>query len=124
VRILVVEDSSAMRAFVRATLEDDGATTVEEAESGFQALRLLPRERFALVIVDVNMPDINGLELVSFMRRSDDHQATPILIISTEASARDRERGLTLGANRYLSKPFQPEELRAAVAELLAEAPS
>ncbi len=119
-RILVVEDSSAMRAFVRATLEDAGGVEVQEAQSGFEALRLLPRQVFDLVIVDVNMPDINGLELVSFMRRSQEHQGTPLLIISTEASARDRERGLSLGANAYLSKPFQPEQLRAAVAELLA----
>jgi two-component system chemotaxis response regulator CheY len=118
-RILIVEDSSAMRAFVRASLEEAGTAEVEEAQSGFEALRLLPRQKFDLVIVDVNMPDINGLELVSFMRRSDQHKETPLLIISTEASARDRERGLSLGANAYLSKPFQPEQLRQAVTELL-----
>lgn len=120
-RILIVEDSSAMRAFVRAALEEGGNAEVHEAASGFEALRVLPRRQFDLVIVDVNMPDINGLELVSFMRRSDPHRETPLLIISTEASARDRERGLSLGANAYLSKPFAPEELRAAVAELLPE---
>lgn len=120
-RILIVEDSSAMRAFVRATLEEGGQAEVQEAQSGFEALRLLPRQRYDLVIVDVNMPDINGLELVAFMRRSEEHRSTPLLIISTEASARDRERGLSLGANAYLSKPFQPEELRAAVAQLLPE---
>lgn len=120
-RILIVEDSSAMRAFVRATLEEGGQAEVQEAQSGFEALRMLPRQRYDLVIVDVNMPDINGLELVSFMRRSEEHRATPLLIISTEASARDRERGLSLGANAYLSKPFQPEQLRAVVAQLLPE---
>ena len=107
-----------MRAFVRATLEEDGAAEVQEAQSGFEALRLLPRQKFDLVIVDVNMPDINGLELVSFMRKSEPHRETPLLIISTEASARDRERGLSLGANAYLSKPFTPEQLRAMVSEL------
>lgn len=112
--VLVVEDSSAMRAFVRATLEDDGAS-VEEAASGFEALRVLPRSQFDLVIVDINMPDINGLEVVAFMRRSPAHEKTPLLIISTEASARDRERGISLGANGYLAKPFRPEDLRAAV---------
>lgn len=107
-----------MRAFVRATLEEDGAAEVQEAQSGFEALRLLPRQKFDLVIVDVNMPDINGLELVAFMRKSEPHRETPLLIISTEASARDRERGLSLGANAYLSKPFTPEQLRAMVSEL------
>jgi len=108
-----------MRAFVRATLEEDGNADVEEAESGFQALRILPRATFDLVIVDINMPDINGLELVSFMRKSERHRDTPLIIISTEASERDRERGLSLGANAYLSKPLQPEELRETVARLV-----
>ncbi|MFW6051200.1 MAG: response regulator [Myxococcota bacterium] len=116
-RILIVEDSHAMRAFVRATLEEGGAE-VTEAASGFEALRIIPRERFDLVVVDINMPDINGLELVSFMRKSDVHKDTPLIIISTEASARDRERGLSLGANAYLSKPFEPDELRKLVEKL------
>jgi two-component system chemotaxis response regulator CheY len=114
-RVLVVEDSSAMRAFVRAALEDEVAAEVLEASSGFEALRILPRERLALVVVDINMPDINGLELVSFMRRSEAHAKTPVIIISTEASEKDRERGLALGANAFLRKPFQPDELRALV---------
>lgn len=119
-RTLIVEDSSAMRAFVRAALEEEGYEVIE-AESGLEALRVLPRERFELVIVDVNMPDINGLELVSFMRRSDAHKAVPLVIISTEASARDRERGLELGADAYLSKPFGPDELRETVARVRRE---
>ncbi|MCA9580531.1 MAG: response regulator [Myxococcales bacterium] len=118
-RILVVEDSSAMRAYVRAALEEQG-DEVHEAASGFEALRLLPREAFDVVIVDVNMPDINGLELVSFMRRSEAHKSTPLLIISTEATAKDRERGLSLGANAYLAKPFLPEQLREMVAQIQA----
>jgi len=110
-----------MRAFVRAALEEDGAAEVEEAESGFVALRILPRQSFDLVIVDINMPDINGLELVSFMRRSEQHKETPLIIISTEASQKDRERGLSLGANAYLKKPFEPAELRETIARLRAE---
>jgi two-component system chemotaxis response regulator CheY len=106
-----------MRAFVRATLEADGAD-VEEASSGFEALRVLPREQFDLVIVDINMPDINGLELVSFMRQSEAHRATPLIIISTEATVRDRERGLKLGADAYLSKPFEPEQLRELITQV------
>ncbi len=105
-----------MRAFVRAALEDDFVgLEVREASSGFEALRLLPRERVDLVIVDINMPDINGLELVAFMRKSEAHARTPVVIISTEASEKDKSRGLALGANAFLRKPFQPEELRALV---------
>ena len=117
-RILVVDDSSAMRAFVRATLEEGDEVQVSDASSGFEALRVLPRERFDLVIVDINMPDINGLELVSFMRKSDVHKATPLIVISTEAAARDRQRAMDLGASAYLTKPFGPDELRATVRQV------
>ena len=114
-RILVVEDSVSMRAFVRSTLESDpallGEVEVVEASSGFDALRLLPRGPYDLVITDINMPDINGLELVQFMRKSELHRQTPILLISTQSSERDRQRGLTLGADGYLAKPFTQEGL-------------
>jgi two-component system chemotaxis response regulator CheY len=115
-RILIVEDSGATRAYVRgalATLETgDRPTEVIEAESGFEALRLLPRGPWDLVITDVNMPDINGLELLSFIRSSERHRTTPVLLMSTQTSDRDRERGLALGAAGYLAKPFTPEQLR------------
>lgn len=118
-RVLVVEDSSAMRAFVRAALEEELGAEVMEAESGLRALRSLPGESFDLVVVDVNMPDLNGLELVSFMRKSERHRETPILLISTEAAARDREKGIALGANGFLSKPFTPDALCERARELI-----
>lgn len=109
-----------MRAFVRAALEE-GGLDVTEAGNGFEALRLLPRERFDLVVTDINMPDIHGLELISFMRKSDALRAIPVIIVSTEGAARDRDRGIALGANAYLTKPFEPEELRATVRRLLGQ---
>jgi two-component system, chemotaxis family, chemotaxis protein CheY len=108
-KILVVEDSPSTRAFVRSTLESEAGIAdveVSEATSGFDALRLLPRGPYDLVITDINMPDINGLELVQFMRKNELHRETPILLISTQSSDRDRQRGLRLGANGYLAKPF------------------
>jgi len=114
-KILVVEDSSAMRAFVRASLEEAEGAEVCEAANGFEALRLLPRGRYDVVVVDINMPDVNGLELISFMRSADAHRDTPVVLISTEASAKDRERGLALGANTFLQKPFGPDDLVGAV---------
>jgi two-component system, chemotaxis family, chemotaxis protein CheY len=117
-RILVVEDSAAMRSFVRAALEEgdaDDPLEVIEASSGFEALRLLPRGPYDCVITDVNMPDINGLELVNFIRKSDHHRKTPLIIISTQSSERDKQRGIALGADSYLAKPFEPEDLRDLV---------
>jgi two-component system chemotaxis response regulator CheY len=114
-RVLIIDDSSATRAYVRAALEELADMQVTEAASGFDALRILPRERFDLLLVDINMPNINGLELISFIRRSETHRDTPLLIISTEASERDRARAMTLGANGYLAKPFTAEALAEAV---------
>lgn len=115
-RVLIVEDSRAMRAFVRAVLEErEAADEVVEAESGFEAFRVLARDVFHLVIADVNMPDINGLEVVRFVRSSEQHRATPILLISSEASAEDQERGLRLGANAFLTKPFTADGLVDAI---------
>jgi len=123
-RILVVEDSVSMRSFVRNALESDARSSagleVVEASSGFEALRLLPRGPYDLVITDINMPDINGLELISFIRKSELHKKTPVLIISTQSSERDRARGLSLGANGYLLKPFTPEALQDEVWRVLA----
>jgi len=103
------------------SLEDlDGPTKIVEAESGLEALRFLPREDFDLVVTDINMPDINGLELVSFIKRNEKYAAIPLVIVSIESSDRDREKGLGLGADAYLVKPFDPDELRRIVTDLLA----
>ncbi len=120
-RVLIVDDSSAVRAFVRAALEaaDELETEVEEAVNGFEALRVLPRETFDLLILDINMPNIHGLELISMLRRSERYSTTPVLVISTEASERDKQRALELGANSFLAKPFDAEALLSQVQQLL-----
>jgi two-component system chemotaxis response regulator CheY len=120
-RILIVEDSETMRSLLASSLEGlDAPVKVSEASSGFEALRLLPREDFDLVVTDINMPDINGLELVSFVRGNERYRSVAVVIVSTEGSDRDRERGLELGADAYLVKPFEPETLRQVVNDLLA----
>jgi two-component system chemotaxis response regulator CheY len=124
-KVLVVEDSVSARAFVRAVLEGPesaaslGPCEVVEASSGFDAMRLLPRGPYDLIITDINMTDINGLELIRFIRKSAHHAGTPLLIISTLRAAQDVDRGMSLGANAYLPKPFTPEQLRAMCERLL-----
>ena len=121
-RILIVEDSAAMRTYVRAALEgapELGDVEIVEAASGFDALRLLPRSAYDLVITDINMPDINGLELIRFVRQSAHHRQIAVLIISTQSAERDKKRGLALGADAFLAKPVSPEELRSAVTQSL-----
>jgi two-component system chemotaxis response regulator CheY len=120
-RILIVEDSPTMRSLLTSSLEElEGVVKITEACSGFEALRQLPRGTYDLVVTDINMPDINGLELLSFVRSNERFQAIPVVIVSTEGSDRDRDKGLELGADAYLVKPFQPELLREVVADLLA----
>ena len=129
-RILVVEDSVSTRSLVRAILEDGvlaaavGPVEVTEAQSGFDAMRLLPRARYDLIITDINMPDVNGLELIHFIRRSEQYRLTPLLIISTQATERDVERGKKLGADAYVPKPFAPEALRGECQKLLERLPT
>jgi two-component system chemotaxis response regulator CheY len=128
VRILIVEDSAAMRSYIRATLDSmpelGGEPEIVEASSGFDALRLLPRNAYDLVITDINMPDINGLELVRFVRQSAHLKKVALLIISTQSSERDKARALALGADAFLPKPFTQDALRAAVAKSLVPRPS
>src|SRR5216117_1463468 len=96
-----------------------GALEVTEAQSGFDAMRLLPRTRFDLIITDINMPDVNGLELIHFIRKSEQYRSTPLVIISTQATERDVERGKKLGADAYVAKPFSADALRSVCQELL-----
>lgn len=109
-----------MRTFVRMVLEQGPEEVeVQEATSGFDALRLLPRGSYGLVITDINMPDINGLELINFVKKNPHYRETPLFVVTTEGREQDRNRGLQLGASEYLVKPFQSEILTALVRRYL-----
>lgn len=120
-KILIAEDSSTMRSLIVSTIAALGDFEIVEAANGFEALRVLPREKVDLVITDINMPDINGLELVSFLKNNPNYKNTPLFIISTEGSERDREKGLSLGADAYLTKPFSPQELQSLIVRFLGQ---
>ena len=119
--ILIVEDSSTTRALIKAVVEEMGDFTIIEASSGFEALKLLPTREFNLVITDINMPDINGLELISFAKNNPRYSTIPLIIVSTERSEEDRERGLALGAMAYITKPFKAHELQEAIQKALIQ---
>jgi two-component system chemotaxis response regulator CheY len=92
---------------------------VTETASGFEALKVLQQKSFDLILTDINMPDINGLELARFVKTSVDYKDIPLIIISTESSEKDRERGMQLGADEYVIKPFKPEELQQLLTKYL-----
>ncbi len=119
-RVLVVEDSDATRSLMVSALEEPGGREVFEASSGFEALRLLPRHEFDLIVTDVNMPDINGLELIGFLKNHPQYRAIPIVVVSTEVAEEDVARAMALGSEEYVRKPFAPEDLTSAVDRLLA----
>lgn len=121
-RILVTEDSATMRSLLVSTIESSGDYEVVEAASGFEALRLLPREKVDLIITDINMPDINGLELINYVRKSENYKDTPLFIISTEGREKDVEKGLALGANEYLVKPIDPARLQSLIMKYIGTA--
>jgi two-component system chemotaxis response regulator CheY len=118
-RILVTDDSATMRSLLVSTIESCGDYEVIEAASGFEALRLLPREKIDLIITDINMPDINGLELIRYVRNNANYTQTPLFIISTEGREKDVEKGLSLGANEYLVKPIIPQKLQELIAKYI-----
>lgn len=123
-RLLVAEDSAAMRHLIVATLSELPGLEIVECQSGFDALKVIPRQRFDCVLTDINMPDINGLELIGFLKSNPETREIPVVILTTESSRRDQVKGLSLGANEYIVKPFEPARLREAIARHLGlEAP-
>lgn len=110
-----------MRSLIASILEDLGDYEITEAASGFVALKILPGHTFDLIITDINMPDINGLELINFVKKHPTYKETPLIIVTTEKSAEDRKKGIALGANEYITKPFNPEDLQNAVKRLIKE---
>jgi len=117
--ILVVEDSPSMRAFIAGAVERAFGAVVTETANGFEALRALPGRRFDVIITDINMPEINGLELLRYLKSHPVYRAIPVVITSTEVAAEDRRRGLEAGASAYLDKPFQPEDLEHVLQSVL-----
>ena len=121
-KILVVEDSPSMRAYLTDIIEggtESYELEIVEAASGFEALKTLPHHKFDAILTDINMPDINGLELVSFLKNHPVYKAIPIMVISTESSDEDRRRAAALGAEEYLVKPFQSADLVQRLRKLL-----
>lgn len=117
--VLIVEDSKAIRSMIRMALEEAGGFLAAEAGNGFEALKMLPTKPFDLIITDINMPDINGLELIGYVKSNPTYREIPLVIVSTEKSDEDKKRGIALGAAGYIVKPFKKEELLAVVGKVL-----
>jgi two-component system, chemotaxis family, chemotaxis protein CheY len=117
---LVVEDSPTMRQLISFSLKRFKNARIIEAVDGVDALKKLSGEKIDLILTDINMPVMDGLKLVSLVRQNAQLKGIPIIIITTEGAEEDRERGLALGANAYISKPIQSSHLIKTISELLA----
>lgn len=123
--ILVVDDSDSIRKLLEVTLRTRGFAVVSAAD-GQDALETLERHTdndgvgFNVIVLDINMPRLDGLSLLTLVRARPEWQALPILMLTTEGRDEDRDRALALGANDYMIKPFKPSELIIRVMALLA----
>ena len=116
---LVVEDSPTMRQLIVFALSRIKVLKVVEADDGVDALKKLPQQHFDILITDINMPMMDGLKLVSMVRKDEVHKDIPIIIITTEGAQEDRQRALSLGANAYITKPIQAPQIIDTVKGLL-----
>jgi two-component system chemotaxis response regulator CheY len=118
-RVLIVEDSPTMRQLLVFALRRLKCVEIVEAQDGMDGLRKVSSDHFDLALIDINMPVMDGLKLISLMREEDSLQEIPIVVITTEGAQEDRERALKLGANEYLTKPIQANRVLSLARDLL-----
>jgi CheY-like chemotaxis protein len=123
-RILVAEDNRVNQILIVRLLEKQGHTTVV-ASNGLEALAALDKQAFDVVLMDVQMPEMDGFEAATIIRQREDGAAArqPIIAITAHAMKGDRERCLAAGMDSYVSKPICPEELFEAIDALVRENP-
>lgn len=119
-RVLAVDDSATMRRIIKNQLKQSGVEEVDEAANGREALTLLGRGRYDLLITDWNMPEMCGLDLVLEVRKTDPIKRLPILMITTVSAKEDIVNALKAGVNNYVVKPFDAATLQAKVTQLVA----
>ena len=118
-RILIVDDSPTIRRMVAASLQGLENVSFAEASNGLEAIEMLSREQFSLMILDLNMPDMHGFEVLKFVRAHAPDRAIPIIVLTTRYDADSRATAIEHGATQYLTKPFEPSSLREHVSGLL-----
>jgi two-component system chemotaxis response regulator CheY len=119
-KILLADDSSIMRMVLVMHLKRFTGAQITEAVNGQEALTLLTQEKFDLLLTDINMPEMSGIELVRHLRMGLKNDI-PIIIITTKGEEKDRDLGISLGANSYLTKPVNVKDLIMAVVDQLED---
>jgi two-component system chemotaxis response regulator CheY len=123
VEVLVVDDSKVMREMVMACLRSLPSARFTQAASGLEAIEKLSLSPFELVFLDLNMPDIGGLEVVQFVREQEGLRDLPIIVVTTRGDDESRGRLLAAGATRFMTKPFDPDGILAEALAVLGKGP-
>ena len=116
---MVVDDSRVMRDMVVACLRGLPEAQFTQAASGLEAIERLSLGRFDLVVLDLNMPDISGIEVLEFVRAQDNLKSLPIVVVTTRGDEESRAQALRVGASAFMTKPFTPEVIVAEAQRLL-----
>jgi two-component system chemotaxis response regulator CheY len=117
-KILAVDDSASMRQMVSFTLKGAGHDVVE-ASDGSEALKIAQGQSVDLVLSDVNMPNMNGIELCKNLRQLPSYKFTPILMLTTESAGDKKQEGKSAGATGWIVKPFNPDQLLTTIKKVL-----
>lgn len=119
--LMIVDDSNAMRAVIRKIVSISGFKVDRcfEANNGREALEVLAKDWVDVIISDINMPDINGLELLNTLKRDDLFKDIPVIMVTTEGSKERMEEALARGAKGFIKKPFLPEDLKRLLHEVI-----
>jgi len=120
-RCLLVEDSPTMRQLITFALKRIPNLDIVEASDGVDALKKLPGQKIDIMLTDINMPIMDGLKLISLMKNNPNYKDIPVVVITTEGGKEDRERGISLGAKAYITKPVQTTNLLKVVKEILPD---
>ena len=118
-QILIVDDSATMRRMVMAALRDLKNVSYKEASNGLEAIEQLVIAPVDLMILDLNMPEMHGLEVLQFVRAHPNYKSIPIIVLTTRGDESSRAAALAAGASRYLTKPFEPRAFASQAQELL-----
>ena len=120
---LIVDDSPTMRKMVAASLAAVPGASFMEAGSGLEAIEKIALAPVSLMVLDLNMPDMHGLEVLAFVRGHRAYRAMPVIVLTTRGDDMSREAALAAGASRFVTKPFSPQSLAAEALALVRVAP-
>ena len=120
-RILIVDDSATIRKMVRASLRDIAGVELVDAANGLAAIEQLALGAVALIVLDLNMPEMHGVDVLKFVRSHQAFKDVPVVVLTTRGDDASREAALAAGATVYLTKPFLPQALLARASEILSD---